>query len=149
MRTSVRELSFSQAASALSTFAASVRISYRSKSKWMSLRASIVRNSLSGGRSATVAGRLPAAGVRASARLTATLPGGADNAADGARNAADGAGTAADGAGTAADATIGVFAQPAMEKVAISIVNEVLVTLTLRLRAGPPRAARLPTAASA
>src|SRR5213594_2633131 len=135
MRTSVRELSLSQAASASRTFAASVRMSYRSKSKWMSLRASIVRNSLSGGRSATVAGRLPAAGVRASARLTATLPGGADNAAD--------------GAGTAADATIGVFAQPAMEKVAIIIVNEVLVTLMLRLRAGPPRAARLPTAASA
>src|SRR5947208_2482276 len=84
MRTSVRELSLSQAASASRTFAASVRMSYRSKSKWMSLRASIVRNSLSGGRSATVAGRLPAAGVRASARLTATLPGGADNAADGA-----------------------------------------------------------------
>src|SRR5207244_13587922 len=78
----------------------------------------------------------------AAGRRTATLPGGADNAADGARNAAD-------GAGTAADATIGVFAQPAMEKVAISIVNEVLVTLMLRLRAGPPRAARLPTAASA
>src|SRR5213592_2368693 len=128
MRTSVRELSLSQAASASRTFAASVRMSYRSKSKWMSLRASIVRNSLSGGRSATVAGRLPAAGVRASARLTATLPGGADNAAD--------------GVGTAADATIGVFAQPAMEKVAISIVNEVLVTFMLRLRAGPPRAAR-------
>src|SRR5947209_19379645 len=142
MRTSVRELSLSQAASASRTFAASVRMSYRCKSRWMSLRASIVRNSLSGGRSATVAGRLPAAGVRASARLAGTR-------ADGAGNAADGAGDAADGPGTAADATIGVFAQPAMEKVAIIIVNEVLVTLMLRLRAGPPRAARLPTAASA
>src|SRR5439155_11222826 len=104
----------SQAASASRTFAASVRMSYRSKSKWMSLRASIVRNSLSGGRSTTVVPRLPPAGVRASARLAGTLPGAADNAADGARNAAD-------GAGTAADATIGVFAQPAMEKVAIRI----------------------------
>src|SRR5712691_5263485 len=101
----------------------------------MSLRASIVRNSLSGGRPATVPARLPAAGVRASARLAGTLP--------------DAAGAAADGAGIAADATIGVFAQPAMEKVAISIVNEVLVTLMLRLRAGAPSAARLPTAASA
>src|SRR5206468_10894478 len=119
-----------------------VRMSDRAKSKWMAWRASIVRNALSGGRSTTVVPRLPPAGVRASARLAGTLPGGADNAADGARNAAD-------GAGTAADATIGVFAQPAMEKVAISIVNEVLVTLMLRLRAGPPRAARLPTAASA
>src|SRR2546427_11479620 len=101
----------------------------------MSLRASIVRNSLSGGRPATVPARLPSAGVRASARLAGTLP--------------DGAGNAADGAGTAADATIGVFAQPAMERVAISIVNEVLVTLILRLPAGPPSAARLPIAASA
>src|SRR2546422_6372181 len=108
----------------------------------MSLRASIVRNSLSGGRPATVPARLPSAGVRASARLAGTLPDGAGNAADGARDAAD-------GAGTAADATIGVFAQLAMERVAISIVNEVLVTLMLGLRAGPPSAARLPIAASA
>src|SRR5947208_10515135 len=90
MRTSVRALSLSQAASASRTFAASVRMSYRSKSKWMSLRASIVRNSLSGGRSATVAGRLPAAGVRASARLAGTRADGAGNAADGAGDAADG-----------------------------------------------------------
>src|SRR3989442_6237381 len=103
----------------------------------MSLRASIVRNSLSGGRPATVPARLPSAGVRASARLAGTLPDGAGNAADGARYAAD-------GAGTPADATIGVFAQPAMERVAISIVNEVLVTLMLGPRARPPRAARLP-----
>src|SRR3989442_10999354 len=103
MRTSVRALSLSQAASASRTFAASVRMSYRSKSKWMSLRASIVRNSLSGGRSTTVVARLPPAGVRASARLAGTLLDAAGDAADGGRDAAD-------GAGAAADATIRVFA---------------------------------------
>src|SRR5438309_297355 len=93
---------FSHAAFASSVRAASGRMSYLSKSKWMSLSSGIVANSAGTGRAVVAAGA--AAGVLEVG--SGALGAGADVA-----GGAAGAGTG--GGGVAAEVVAGRFAQPA------------------------------------